>query len=258
MSQLLGLGTGPSFWPTATSLPCSLTNFRNLHRFVTHLSARSLSRNSTAPVAKQGYSQKSTMKGAFSLDAPTIQDADIRCLTRVFFQTPHALSAEAFWQSEKEVTGTGSLVVQTIPIATIRNDTERICKFASLHRAIYRTGTANATPVLYLSRVRLARCEIFADSSLLGGLFYVLGSLFIISVTIVFDCLWCATRCLLGTDKHALLFLLPTCVHRRRCGHRIRKNKDFFSFHSRKLPFFGQNSQGNPFYLFTLYFFTLL
>ena len=44
--------------------------------------------------------------------------------------------------------------------------------------AAYRTGAANATPVLYLSRVRLARCEIFADSSLLGGLFYLRGLLF--------------------------------------------------------------------------------
>jgi hypothetical protein len=41
-----------------------------------------------------------------------------------------------------------------------------------------RTGAANATPVLYLFIVRLARCEIFADSSLLGGLFYLRGLLF--------------------------------------------------------------------------------
>lgn len=36
----------------------------------------------------------------------------------------------------------------------------------------------NTTPVLYLFIVRLARCEIFADSSLLGGHFYLRGLLF--------------------------------------------------------------------------------
>lgn len=119
-----------------------------------------------------------------------------------------------------------------------------------------------ATPIFrkrhqksYLCRVRLVRCEIFADSSLLGGLFYLPGLLFprpppegplpppcpvghpapflsfcgcailgllLLGLTIVSDYSWYASHRLRGSGKRASWCPLRTCAHWRPRQLRIR------------------------------------